>query len=166
MPLQNALNEASQKMDMSSSLPSPFPLFSLFDQYPPVAALSFLVWDILITLDQEVDAIWSCVLLLYSGIAFSHLSFRRTNTSYSKWFYFFVRYFAVAMQMYFYPPYLIRHTDYSTSLSSSLLFVGTELSIAFHYTESDCVKWYIFQEVGTQLLVAVVESILIVRGTL
>lgn len=110
MPHQNALDQASQKMDMSS-----------------IAALSFLVWDILITLDLEVDAIWS-----------------RTNTSYSKWLYFFVRYFAVAMQI-------------------SLLFVGTELSIGFHYTESDCVKWYIFQEVGTQLLVAVVESILIVR---
>lgn len=68
------------------------------------------------------------------------------------------------MQMYIYP--LIRRTDYSPSLSSSLLFVGTELSIRFHYTESDCVKWYIFQEVGTQLLVAVVESILIVRGML
>jgi hypothetical protein len=47
---------------------------------------------------------------------------------------------------------------------SSLLFVGTEYAISFHYTESDCVKWYIFQEVGTQLLVAAVESILIVRG--
>jgi hypothetical protein len=64
------------------------------------------------------------------------------------------------------PPYLIRHIECSPSLSSSLLFVGTELSIGFHYTESDCVKWYIFQEVGTQLLVAVVESILIVRGML
>ncbi|KAN0107359.1 hypothetical protein V8E52_010190 [Russula decolorans] len=93
----NTLDQASQKMDMSS-----------------IAALSFLVWDILITLDLEVD------------------------TSYSKWLYFFARYFAVAMQI-------------------SLLFVGTELSIRFHYTESDCVKWYIFQEVGTQLLVAVVE---------
>ncbi|KAF8466810.1 hypothetical protein DFH94DRAFT_600929, partial [Russula ochroleuca] len=92
-----------------------------------VAALSFLVWDVLITLDQEVDAIWS-----------------RTNTSYSKWLFFFVRYFAVAMQI-------------------SLLFVGTELSIGFHYTDSDCVKWYIYQEVGTQLLIAAVESVLIVR---
>ena len=71
------------------------------------------------------------------------------------------------MQMYFYPPYFIHHTDYLPFLlSSSLLFVGTELSISFHYTESDCVKWYIFQEVGTQLLVASVESILIVRGML
>lgn len=50
--------------------------------------------------------------------------------------------------------------------SSSLLFVGTEFSIRFHYTESDCVKWYIFQEVGTLLLIAAVESILIVRGML
>ncbi|KAI0277553.1 hypothetical protein BGY98DRAFT_608682 [Russula aff. rugulosa BPL654] len=111
MSHQNALDQASQKMDMSS-----------------IAALSFLVWDILITLDQEVVAVWS-----------------RANSSYSKWLFFFVRYFAVAMQI-------------------SLLFVGSELSIAFHYTESDCVKWYIFQEVGTQLLVAAVESILIVRG--
>lgn len=28
---------------------------------PPVASLSFLVWDILITLDHEVEAIWTCV---------------------------------------------------------------------------------------------------------
>jgi hypothetical protein len=47
-----------------------------------------------------------------------------------------------------------------------LLFVGTQLAIGFHYTESDCIKWYIFQEVGTLLLVATVESILIMRGTL
>jgi hypothetical protein len=49
---------------------------------------------------------------------------------------------------------------------SSLLFVGTRLAFSFHYTESDCVKWYIFQEVGTQLLIAGVESILILRGML
>ncbi|KAH9985263.1 hypothetical protein BJV77DRAFT_1071528 [Russula vinacea] len=127
MSHQNATIQASSKLDMSS-----------------VAALSFLVWDVLITLDQEVDAIWSSVLFFFSGVAFSHLSLRRTNSSYSKWLFFFVRYFAVAMQI-------------------SLLFVGTELSISFHYTESDCVKWYIYQEVGTQLLVAAVESILIVR---
>jgi hypothetical protein len=49
---------------------------------------------------------------------------------------------------------------------SALLFVGTQLAPGFHYTESDCVKWYIFQEVGTQLLIAGVESILILRGML
>ena len=47
---------------------------------------------------------------------------------------------------------------------SALLFVGTRLSFSFNYTYSDCVKWYIFQEVGTQVLIATVESILIVRG--
>ena len=47
---------------------------------------------------------------------------------------------------------------------SALLFVGTRLSISFNYKYSDCVKWYIFQEVGTQVLIATVESILIVRG--
>lgn len=47
-----------------------------------------------------------------------------------------------------------------------MLFVGTQFSLSFHYTESDCVKWYVFQEVGTQLLIAGVESILIIRGML
>jgi hypothetical protein len=47
---------------------------------------------------------------------------------------------------------------------SALLFVGTRLSVSFNYTYSDCVKWYIFQEVGTQVLIATVESVLIVRG--
>lgn len=47
---------------------------------------------------------------------------------------------------------------------SALLFVGTRLAPSFHYTKGDCVKWYIFQEVGTQLLIAGVESILILRG--
>jgi hypothetical protein len=47
---------------------------------------------------------------------------------------------------------------------SSLLFVGTQIALRFHYTESDCIKWYVFQEVGTQLLIAAVELILIIRG--
>ncbi|KAI0248021.1 hypothetical protein BJV78DRAFT_1076238, partial [Lactifluus subvellereus] len=93
----------------------------------PVAALTFLVWDIFITLDQEVEAVWS-----------------KPNKYYTKWVFLFIRYFAVAMQI-------------------SLLFAGTQLATNFHYTESDCIKWYIFQEVGTQLLVAAVEFILIIR---
>jgi hypothetical protein len=92
-----------------------------------VASLAFLVWDILITLDQEVEAIWT-----------------KPNKFYAKWLFLFVRYFAVSMQI-------------------ALLFVGTRLSLDFNYTYSDCVKWYIFQEVGTQVLIATVESILIVR---
>lgn len=49
---------------------------------------------------------------------------------------------------------------------SAVLFVGTPLALYLRYTDSDCVKWYIFQEVGTQVLIAAVESILIVRGVL
>ncbi|KAI9457485.1 hypothetical protein BJY52DRAFT_1086453, partial [Lactarius psammicola] len=94
---------------------------------PPVAALAFLVWDILITLDQEVEAIWT-----------------KPNKSYAKWLFLFVRYFAVAMQI-------------------ALLFIGTRLAFSFHYTYGDCVKWYIFQEVGTQALIAAVEFVLIIR---
>jgi hypothetical protein len=56
------------------------------------------------------------------------------------------------------------HSLTSSISLSSLLFAGTQLAVNFHYTESDCVKWYIFQEVGTQLLVAAVEFILIIRG--
>ena len=47
-----------------------------------------------------------------------------------------------------------------------MLFVGSRLALNFHYTVSDCVKWYIFQEVGTLTLIAAVESVLIVRGVL
>ncbi|KAH8986466.1 hypothetical protein EDB92DRAFT_1949136 [Lactarius akahatsu] len=92
-----------------------------------IAALAFLVWDILITLDQEVEAVWT-----------------KPNKFYTKWLFFFVRYFAVAMQV-------------------ALLFVGTRIAFSLHYTYSDCVKWYVFQEVGTQALIAAVEFILIVR---
>ena len=51
-------------------------------------------------------------------------------------------------------------------IASALLFVGTRVAFSLNYTYSDCVKWYIFQEVGTQALIAAVEFILIVRGPL
>lgn len=107
---------------MSTQFRDPFVL-----DLSAVAALSFLVWDIIITLDQEVEAIWS-----------------KPNRFYTKWLFLFVRYFAVAMQI-------------------ALLFVGTRLALDLHYTHADCVKWYVFQEVGTQVLIAAVEFILIVR---
>ena len=69
------------------------------------------------------------------------------------------------MQMSVDLPFAIILSSQISSFLSSLLFTGTQLAVNFHYTESDCVKWYIFQEVGTQLLVAAVEFILIIRGT-
>ncbi|KAH9057068.1 hypothetical protein EDB83DRAFT_2316045 [Lactarius deliciosus] len=91
-----------------------------------IAALAFLVWDILITLDQEVEPVWT-----------------KPNKFYTKWLFFFVCYFAVAIQI-------------------AMLFVGTQIAFSLHYTYSDHIKWYIFQEVGTQALIAAVEFILIV----
>ncbi|KAH9016688.1 hypothetical protein EDB85DRAFT_2295106 [Lactarius pseudohatsudake] len=95
-----------------------------------IAALAFLVWDILMTLDQEVEAVWT-----------------KPNKFYTKWLFFF--------------PFQIVIL-YSFRLNA-LLFVGTRIVFSLHYTYSDCVKWYIFQEVGTQALIAAVEFILIVR---
>ncbi|KAH9160035.1 hypothetical protein EDB89DRAFT_2082581 [Lactarius sanguifluus] len=96
------------KLDLSagrSSCPTlAYPLTSA--PPPPVATLAFLIWDILITLDQEVEAIWT-----------------------------------------------------------ALLFVGTQIAFSLHYANSDCIKWYIFQEVDTQALIAAVEFILIVGSS-
>ncbi|KAH9008682.1 hypothetical protein EDB85DRAFT_2163994 [Lactarius pseudohatsudake] len=89
-----------------------------------IAALAFLVWDILMTLDQEVEAVWT-----------------KPNKFYTKWLFFF--------------PFQIVIL-YSFRLNA-LLFVGTRIVFSLHYTYSDCVKWYIFQEVGTQALIAAVE---------
>lgn len=90
---------------------------------------------------------------------------RKPNKFYAKWLFLFVRYFAVSMQMsvLLFSWRLLPFVLISSHLSA-LLFVGTRLSISFNYKYSDCVKWYIFQEVGTQVLIATVESILIVRG--
>ncbi|KAI0270410.1 hypothetical protein BC834DRAFT_967211 [Gloeopeniophorella convolvens] len=107
--------------------PPPDPRATLDVDLSSMAALTFLVWDILITLDEEVIAIWS-----------------KPYWFYSKWLFLFVRYFAVAMQI-------------------ALLFVGSRFAPRFDYAESDCVKWYVFQEAGTQLLVAAVEIILMLR---
>ncbi|KAI0048459.1 hypothetical protein FA95DRAFT_1038106 [Auriscalpium vulgare] len=95
--------------------------------YSSVAALAFLIWDVLITLDDEVEYIW-----------------RKPNRYWAKWLYLFVRYFAVMIQI-------------------ALLFVGTEIAASLHYGPHACVSWYIFQEVTTQVLIASVEIILMIR---
>lgn len=46
----------------------------------------------------------------------------------------------------------------------SLIFVGTDISAELHYTRRSCISWYIYQEVATDLLVAAVEIILMIRG--
>ncbi|KZV69424.1 hypothetical protein PENSPDRAFT_580985 [Peniophora sp. CONT] len=92
-----------------------------------VSAATFLAYDILLTLRDEIALIWP-----------------KPHTSWIKWLFIFVRYFALGMQL-------------------SLIFVGTDIAAEFHYTRGSCVSWYIYQEVATDLLVAAVEIILMLR---
>jgi Family of unknown function (DUF6533) len=104
MSLQNDQYQDTYKTDLSAGQPFYYPTFQ---QWPAdyshllVAALSFLVYDILITFDQEVASIWSCVVGSFALLVLppSSSPFRKPNRFYTKWLFFFVRYFAVAMQM-------------------------------------------------------------------
>ncbi|PPQ87463.1 hypothetical protein CVT25_008199 [Psilocybe cyanescens] len=91
-----------------------------------VAALTFLVWDILITMDDEVKLIWP------------------RTWNYTKYVYFLARYLPVMAQI-------------------SILFIGTELTPHFHFTPHDCYIWQIYQGVVASVIVAAVDTILILR---
>lgn len=72
------------------------------------------------------------------------LVWSKPHTFRMKWLFLFVRYFAVALQL-------------------SLIFDGTDVAKPFHYTLHACRIWYIFQEVSTQVLIAAVEIVLMLR---
>ncbi|EIN06717.1 hypothetical protein PUNSTDRAFT_145230 [Punctularia strigosozonata HHB-11173 SS5] len=91
-----------------------------------VASLAFLVWDILITTDDEVRLMWP------------------RSWSYTKYLYFFVRYFAACVQI-------------------TILFVGTEISRPFDYTPHACFAWQVWQGVAALALGIAVDCILILR---
>ncbi|EIN06716.1 hypothetical protein PUNSTDRAFT_145229 [Punctularia strigosozonata HHB-11173 SS5] len=91
-----------------------------------LAALVFLVWDILITMDDEIKFMWF------------------KNWSYTKALYFFVRYFAVMVQV-------------------STLLVGTELTPQFHFTSHDCFIWQVWQGAAAIALEMAVDIVLILR---
>ncbi|KIM45208.1 hypothetical protein M413DRAFT_334567 [Hebeloma cylindrosporum] len=91
-----------------------------------VAALAFLVWDILITVDDEVNLIWP----------------RAWN--YTKYVYFLVRYLPMLVQV-------------------SILLIGSELTPHFHFTAHDCYIWQIYQGVAASSIVAMVDTVLILR---
>lgn len=93
-----------------------------------VAALAFLVWDILITVDDEVNLIWP----------------RAWN--YTKYVYFLVRYLPMLVQV-------------------SILLIGSELTPHFHFTAHDCYIWQIYQGVAASSIVAMVDTVLILRST-
>lgn len=49
---------------------------------------------------------------------------------------------------------------------SAILFVGTELSPAFHFTPHDCFIWQVFQGVSAFLIIIATDLVLVLRGTL
>lgn len=68
---------------------------------PPVAALTLLVWNSFLTVDEEVQYIWTCVCnksgSQETNIVFVYSSMR--NGSPFKWVYFFLRYVVTVAQM-------------------------------------------------------------------
>ncbi|KAF9567978.1 hypothetical protein CPC08DRAFT_757861 [Agrocybe pediades] len=87
---------------------------------------AFLVWDILITVDDEVQLIWP------------------RTWSYTKVVYFIVRYLPVLVQI-------------------SILFIGTEITPQFHFTPHDCYIWQIYQGVAASMVIAIVDTVLVLR---
>ncbi|KAL0950316.1 hypothetical protein HGRIS_010291 [Hohenbuehelia grisea] len=91
-----------------------------------IASLAFLVWDIFITLDEEVHLIWP------------------NRWTYMKFLYFFVRYFALCVQI-------------------ALLFTGSDISRHFHFSISDCNIWGNFQAASAMVISLGVDWILVLR---
>ncbi|KAH9485097.1 hypothetical protein JR316_0002004 [Psilocybe cubensis] len=98
-----------------------------------VAALTFLVWDVLITMDDEACSNESLVKLIWPR-----------SWTYTKYVYFLARYLPIMTQI-------------------SILFIGTELSAYFHFTTHDCYIWQIYQGVAASVIVGAVDTILILR---
>lgn len=78
-----------------------------------VAALAILVYDILLTTDEEVRLIWPYVFLLISMVTEAHWRLSRKRLSYTKLLYFFIRYFPVLvlMSVYILLFIIMLHTD-------------------------------------------------------
>ncbi|KAF8070440.1 hypothetical protein FPV67DRAFT_1487414 [Lyophyllum atratum] len=91
-----------------------------------VAALTFLAWDIVITVDDEIKFIWPKPWTL------------------TKFLYFYARYVPLMVQI-------------------SILFVGTDVSSALHFTPHDCYIWQVYQGIAAFSIVGAVDIILILR---
>ncbi|THU91445.1 hypothetical protein K435DRAFT_863429 [Dendrothele bispora CBS 962.96] len=92
-----------------------------------VGSLAFLLYDILLTVDQEVDLLQ-----------------QRAQWSPFKFLYLYVRYVPFLLQV-------------------PLLLVGTEITPRFHFDQSDCYKWEIYQGMVMALVMGPVDYILVAR---
>ncbi|RXW18129.1 hypothetical protein EST38_g7729 [Candolleomyces aberdarensis] len=126
--------------------------------YNCVASLAFLIYDILLTLHQEVR-IYTFIFETISLTSFARLRwYGRESLSailnfivlnaldsiswnLTKCLFFFIRYFPVILQI-------------------SVLFVGTP---PFTFTKRECYIWNVYQGLATVLIVAAVDYILILR---
>ncbi|KAJ8079888.1 hypothetical protein PM082_016713 [Marasmius tenuissimus] len=91
-----------------------------------VASLAFLLYDICLTFDVEVELFWP-----------RKWTFMKLN-------FFFVRYIPLLVQI-------------------PLLFVGTELSPYFHFTDHDCFIWQVYQGVASVCIIMSCDYILLAR---
>ncbi|KAK1231777.1 hypothetical protein PQX77_005099 [Marasmius sp. AFHP31] len=91
-----------------------------------VAALAFLLYDICLTFDDEVELFWP------------------RKWTFMKFNFFFVRYIPLFVQI-------------------PLLFVGTELTPYFHFTDYDCFIWQVYQGVASVCIIMSCDSVLLAR---
>ncbi|KAJ8079873.1 hypothetical protein PM082_016698 [Marasmius tenuissimus] len=91
-----------------------------------VASLAFLLYDICLTFDDEVELFWP------------------RKWTFTKFNFFFVRYIPLFVQI-------------------PLLFVGTELTSYFHFTDHDCFIWQVYQGVASVCIIMSCDFVLLAR---
>jgi hypothetical protein len=126
-----------------------------------VAALALLVYDILLTTDEEVQLIWPYAVHALIRVPPLICSYRK-RLSYTKVLYFFIRYFPVPVLMYV-SPTSVTNIQLITKYSS-ILFVGTELTPQFHFTSYDCYLWQVWQGLAALLVAASLDIVLVLRS--
>ncbi|KDQ52719.1 hypothetical protein JAAARDRAFT_198063 [Jaapia argillacea MUCL 33604] len=122
---------------------------TLMINYSSLSSITFLVWDILLTLDDEVAYIWP-----------------QHKRSPSKWLFLFTRYFSLACQVSV-SRFLPHGLDFDRPISSNIPRVSYLRSLgvlgASHHSHRSCLWWLIFQSISLQALVTAVELILSIR---
>ncbi|KAF7375891.1 hypothetical protein MSAN_00003500 [Mycena sanguinolenta] len=132
------------------------------DYASSLGALTFLLWDILVTLDDEARVhVPRAFTLISFGMPRSNSYGREFDDSQirtwinvlpprkpwtrTKFIYFFIRYIPLCIEI------------------STLLLGSPELTPQFHFTPHDCFIWEVYQGVGTVLVFGAVDYVLILR---
>ncbi|KIM76956.1 hypothetical protein PILCRDRAFT_12476 [Piloderma croceum F 1598] len=102
--------------------------FSRIIDSSSISALALLVYEILLTFDDEVELIWT-----------------KPGSSFIKWLFLLMRYFGLTSQI-------------GNHLLS--LHIASTVPATLHY----CRLWYTWRLVSAQVMLAAVETTLILRG--